>query len=154
MTSLTSAEITALHEALDDEYRSWAIYNQVIADFGETPPFSNIREAEARHIDALVVLFHRYGLPIPDNPWLEKVERFASRQEACEAAVKAEIENGEMYDRLLAATERKDILTVLRNLQEASVERHLPAFRRCAEGGGGGCGGKGGSGRRRQGRSC
>lgn len=104
----------------------------MIADFGDEPPFSNIRDAEARHIDALVRLFHRYGLPVPSNPWPGKVERFADRQAACEAGVKAEIDNGEMYDRLLAASERPDILTVLRNLQEASQQRHLPAFQRCA----------------------
>jgi hypothetical protein len=36
---------------------------------------------------------------------------------------------------------RRDILTVFQRLQEASQQRHLPAFRRCAERGveGGGC---------------
>jgi hypothetical protein len=78
---------------------------------------------------------------VPENPWLGKVTRFASRQAACEAGVTAEIANGEMYERLLESTQRPDILTVLRSLQEASQERHLPAFQRCAQrsaGGGGG----------------
>ncbi len=35
MNSLTEIEIRALNEALDDEYRSWATYDQVIADFGK-----------------------------------------------------------------------------------------------------------------------
>jgi hypothetical protein len=141
MNPLIDAEIQALNEALDDEYLAWATYDQVIADFGEAPPFSNIREAEARHIEALCTLFARYGLPVPENPWLGKVTRFASRQAACEAGVTAEIANGEMYERLLESTQRPDILTVLRSLQEASQERHLPAFQRCAQrsaGGGGG----------------
>ncbi|MDA8255437.1 MAG: DUF2202 domain-containing protein [Betaproteobacteria bacterium] len=141
MNPLTETEICALNEALDDEYRAWATYDQVIADFGEAPPFSNIREAEARHIEALSTLFVRYGLPIPANPWPGKVMRYASLQEACEAGVAAEIANGEMYDRLLGATQRPDILTVLRTLQEASQQRHLAAFQRCAQrpatGGGG-----------------
>ena len=59
MNPLTEAEIHALNEALDDEYLAWATYDQVIADFGEMPPFSNIREAEARHIEALCTLFAR-----------------------------------------------------------------------------------------------
>jgi len=134
MSELTKAEISALHEALDDEYYAWATYDQVIADFGEVRPFSNIREAEARHIEALLSLFRRYGFPVPDNPWPGKVERYDSLQEACEAGVAAEIANGELYDRLLAATQREAIRTVLRNLQEASQQRHLAAFRRCAEG--------------------
>lgn len=51
MAGLTVAEIHALNETLDDEYRSWASYDQVIADFGDVRPFSNIRAAEARHIE-------------------------------------------------------------------------------------------------------
>jgi len=147
MTPLTVSEITALHEALDDEYRAWSTYDQVIRDFGEAPPFSNIREAEARHIEALRMLYERYGLVVPENPWPGKVTRYANLQEACAAGVAAEIENGALYERLLASTQRPDILTVFRNLQEASQQRHLPAFQRCAERGAGG-----GGGRRRRGR--
>jgi hypothetical protein len=54
--------------------------------------------------------------------------------------VAAEIANGEMYERLLGATQRTDILAVLRNLQQASQQRHLPAFQRCAQRGTGGRG--------------
>jgi hypothetical protein len=146
MNSLTDIEIQVLHEALDDEYHAWATYDQVIADFGEAPPFSNIREAEARHIEALCTLFARYGLPVPENPWPGKVERYASVQAACEEGVAAEIANGEMYERLLGSSLRPDIVTVLRNLQEASQQRHLSAFQRCAQRSAGGSGGAGGAG--------
>lgn len=135
MDALTEAEVRTLHEALDDEYRAWATYDQVIRDFGEVRPFSSIREAEARHIEAVRSLFTRYGLPIPENPWPGRIERYASLQAACAAGVTAEIANGDLYERLLQTTRREDILAVLRNLQEASQQRHLPAFRRCAEGG-------------------
>lgn len=141
MDILSETEIRALHEALDDEYHAWSTYDQVIRDFGEVPPFGNIREAEARHIEALCTLYTRYGLTVPENSWPGRVERHPNLQAACEAGVAAEIANGEMYDRLLAATGRPDILTVLRNLQAASQQRHLPAFQRCAQSGaGGGCG--------------
>jgi len=140
MNTLTEAEIHALNEALEDEYLAWTTYDQLIADFGEVRPFSNIREAEARHIEALCTLFECYGLTIPENPWPGKVERYASLQAACEAGVSAEIANGEMYERLLETSQRPDIVMVLRNLQEASQQRHLPAFQRCAERGGGGRG--------------
>ena len=138
MTELTENEIRALHEALDDEYHAWMTYDQVIADFGAVAPFSNIRDAEARHLEALHTLYTLYGLPIPANPWSGKALRYANLQEACEAGVAAEIANGELYERLLAATNRPDIWIVFRNLQEASQQRHLPAFQRCAQGGGGG----------------
>jgi hypothetical protein len=133
MDTLTEAEVAALHEALDDEYKAWATYDQVIADFGEVRPFINIREAEARHMSALLRLFERYGLPVPDNTWPGRVERYASLHAACEAGVAGEVENGEMYERLLAATRQDDIRNVFLNLQQASQERHLPAFRRCVE---------------------
>ena len=150
MNELTDIEIRILHEALDDEYKSWASYDQVIADFGEVRPFINIRQAEARHIEALLSLFERYGLPVPANPWPGKVERYASLQAACEAGVAAEIANGEMYERLLGKTHRADIITVLHHLQEASQERHLTAFQRCAQRHGGGGRGSGWGARNRQ----
>lgn len=132
MSTLTDAERKALREALDDEYRAWATYDQVIRDFGPQRPFINIREAEARHIEALGMLFRRYGLEIPENTWPGRVPRYPSLREACEAGVEAEIENADLYDRLLQSTVREDILAVLGNLQRASRERHLPAFRRCS----------------------
>lgn len=132
MEPLNEQEVHALHEALEDEYRSWTTYDQVLHDFGEVRPFSNIREAEARHIEALLTLYVRYGLPVPVNTWAGRVERYENLQAACEAGVQAETANGEMYERLLTASSRADILTVLRNLQQASQQRHLPAFHRCA----------------------
>ncbi len=153
MTTLTPAEIRAPHEALDDEYQALATYGQVIADFGEVRPFINIRESEARHIAALERLFAAYGLPVPANPWPGRVPRHASLQEACEAGVAAEVANGAMYDRLLAATGRPDILAVFRNLRDASQQRHLEAFQRCVARPAGGQGNGGGR-RQRARRGC
>ena len=133
MSTLNQSEIDALNEALDDEYRAWATYDRVIRDFGEVRPFINIRDAEARHIEALRSLFVRYGLPFPENPWHDRVPRYTSLREACVAGVAAEIENSRLYERLLESTGRQDILAVFRNLQEASQQRHLPAFQRCVE---------------------
>ncbi len=133
MTELKKTELDALHEALDDEYRSWATYDQVISDFGEVRPFINIREAEARHIQALCSLFISYGITVPKNTWPGQIMQYKTIHEAREASVAAEIENGQMYERLLRSTDRTDILTVFRNLQEASQQRHLAAFQRCVE---------------------
>ena len=128
MSNLNKAEIHALHEALDDEYRAWATYDQVVHDFGAIRPFVNIRDAEARHIGALLALFARYGLQAPANLWPGRVARYASVREACEAGVAAETANAAMYDRLLVTARQPDIVAVLRNLQRASQENHLPAF--------------------------
>ncbi|WP_068805979.1 ferritin-like domain-containing protein [Thauera phenolivorans] len=151
MNALNDNDIRVLHEALDDEYHAWATYDQVISDFGEVAPFIHIRDAEGRHIEALLSLFRQFALPVPDNTWPGRVERYPSLLAACEAGVAAEIANAEMYDRLLAAVGRPEILEVLRRLQEASQQRHLPAFERCVErcverGGAGGGPGRGGAG--------
>jgi rubrerythrin len=143
MGVLEEAEIRALHEALDDEYKAWATYEQVIRDFGPERPFSNILESEARHIEALRSLFRFYGLEIPENPWPGRVPRFASTREACEAGIEAEVANAAIYARLMRSTTREDILGVFDDLRRASQERHLPAFRRCATRGRGGGRGRG-----------
>jgi hypothetical protein len=130
---LSAAEQADLIAALDDEYQARATYAQVIEDFGDVRPFSNIVEAEDRHAHALINIFERYGLAVPPDTWPGRVPRFASLHAACEAGVAAEIANAALYDRVLAGTTRLDILTVYRNLQEASQQRHLPAFQRCAE---------------------
>jgi hypothetical protein len=144
---LDPGEQRALLEALDDEHRAWATYAQVLADFGEVRPFANIVESEARHIRALEALCVRYGVPVPENPWPGKVSRFASVHEACAAAVAAEVANAELYARLLAASRHDDLSAVFRNLQQASQERHLMAFRRCVAR-------RGGAGSGRQRRRC
>lgn len=143
MSELTDAEQQALRDALDDEYQAWARYDQVIRDFGPQRPFLNIRDAEARHIEALRALFDRYGLAVPANTWPGRVARYANPQEACEAAVDAEIANAALYDRLMRSTTRPDLLAVFGNLRRASQERHLQAFRRCASRGGGRAAGPG-----------
>jgi hypothetical protein len=135
---LAADERRLLLEALDDEQQAWTLYDQVIRDFGPQRPFIHIREAEARHIAALQTLFERYHVRIPRNPWPGRVARYATAQEACAAAVEAEIANGDLLQRLAARATRPDVLAVLRNLQRASA-RHLAAFQRCAtrhEGGG------------------
>lgn len=152
---LDRSEVHGLLEALDDEHRAHATYRQVLADFGaDVAPFAHIVESESRHIDALLGLFARYSVEAPDNPWPGNVTRYASVADACRAGVDAEIANAELYDRLLASTDRPDVLAVYRNLQRASQQNHLPAFRRGAEHRSGHHGRGGGHGRRwRGGRS-
>ncbi|MGI0480392.1 ferritin-like domain-containing protein [Geminocystis sp. CENA526] len=124
----------ALNEAIQDEYKACETYQVVMEKFGYVRPFSNIIESEKRHIQALIRLFRKYQIPIPINTWGGKISAPKSLQEACEEGVKAEIENGEMYDRLLNLTrEYSDVQRVFLNLQRASQQSHLPAFMRGAQ---------------------
>jgi rubrerythrin len=143
----------ALDEALDDEYKARATYAAVIERFGDVRPFSNIIESEGRHIDALLGVYRRHDLEPPADRWTGRIEAPASVEEACRRGVAAERDNDAMYARLLDQVDDPDIRAVMTRLRDASRERHLPAFERCLERGGG-CGGGGrGHGRRRRGRS-
>jgi hypothetical protein len=129
---LSESEVEALLMALDDEYKAWSVYDQVIADFGAVRPFTNIQRAEANHIAALVALFDRYGLDVPENEWPGSVPAFDTLSEACEAGVQAEIDNADLYDQLFGMADNSDILQVFGSLQQASQTKHLPAFESCA----------------------
>ncbi len=137
MTDLDDGTRGALREALDDEYKARATYRAVIARFGAVRPFSRIVESEERHIAALAWLFDRHGVPMPPDRWAGAVEPPATIGEACRAGVQAEIDNAALYDRLmtLAGHAPEDVRRVFTNLRDASQERHLPAFRRCAAAG-------------------
>jgi len=134
LTNLSESEIEALHMALEDEYKAWSVYDQVIADFGQVRPFTNIRRAEETHIAALVALFQRYGLDVPINEWPDNVPTFETLGQACEAGVQAEIDNAALYDQLFSMVDSPDVIQVFTSLQWASQAKHLPAFERCASG--------------------
>jgi hypothetical protein len=136
----------ALNEAIQDEYKARALYQKVMEKFGTIRPFSNIIKAEEQHISELKPIFEKYGIDIPQDEWYEKVPEFATVQEACEAGVKAEIENAGMYDEFFTFVKEQDIIDTFTRLRDASQEKHLPAFQRCASRGGSGKG-QGGAGR-------
>jgi hypothetical protein len=148
---LSKDEIHGLLLALNDEYHAYAVYGQVVSDFGANAPFANIQNSEQAHINALISQFNLYSVPVPANPWLGKIPSFASVTAACAAGVDAEIANRDLYTSLFQSTERAGIVNVYQSLQWASDQKHLPAFQSCASGmtqPGGGLGqGRGGNGR-------
>ena len=128
---LDEEEVDALLMALDDEYKAWSVYDQVIADFGDVRPFTQIMRAEENHIAALVTLFDRYGLDVPVNA-TDEVPHFDTLADACAAGVQAENDNAVLYDELFSTVDNPDIIRVFTALQQASQIKHLPAFERCA----------------------
>lgn len=143
---------TILLEALEDERKAEATYAAVLAKFGNVRPFSNIIDAERRHSSAIERQMVRLGMPIPLNEWEGRAPAPASLADACRGAVQAEVENIALYDRLLPSIADSAVRQVLENLQAASRDNHLPAFRRCLareEGQGGGGFGQSGRGRGR-----
>lgn len=135
----------SLNMAIDDEYKAYTLYEATIEKFGSIRPFSNIINAEARHIESIENLMIQYEIPIPVNPY--KKEKMmdlvpATIDEACKIGVQAEIDNAKLYDeKILPLVEGfADAKLVLQNLRDASQLRHLPAFQRCGHGDGKGKG--------------
>jgi hypothetical protein len=74
---LSEDEVEALLMALDDEYEAWSVYDQVMADFGPVWPFTIMRQAEEKHIAALVRLFDRCELDVPATPGQARCPRLS-----------------------------------------------------------------------------
>ena len=134
---MSPSEEEALVQALQDEYKAWSVYEQVIAKFGDVRPFTSIQKAEENHIAALLRLFDAYGLEAPSNEWLDSdmVSGFNTVGDACAGGVDAEIANAAVYDGLFSKeglNEYPDIIQVFNALKQASLSQHLPAFERCA----------------------
>lgn len=131
---MASAELmNILLDALDDERKAEATYAAVIDKFGPVRPFSNIIEAEQRHAAALERQLQRLGFAVPPNPWTGNVTAPATLAQACESGVQGELENIALYERLIPMIDDPSARQVMENLQAASRDRHLPAFRRCLE---------------------
>ena len=131
MNKLSLAEI--LNEALMDEYKARDSYQKIIETFGPVRPFINIAKAEQTHIELLLPLYEKYTVPLPADPDPDRVSVPQSLLAACQMGVEAELANVAMYDNLIVATDLPDVVDVLRRLQAASRDHHLPAFQRCVE---------------------
>jgi len=134
---LSESEIQAMTEALMDEYKARDFYTLVIEKFGDVNPFVNIKRAEEMHIDSLKKLFEKYGLQIPEDTMMDEAKELMKNvneiKDACEIGVQAEIENGEIYERLFEMVDNQDIEAVFTSLRDASINNHLKAFEKCAE---------------------
>ncbi len=121
----------------DGEYAALASYQAVLDAFGaDVEPYASIREAEARHADALTRQLERQGISVPENPYLGLIPAPEDLQTAAEAWAEGEVANVELYDNLIAQTEDSRLLRVFENLRRASAEQHLPAFEAAAANGG------------------
>ncbi|SHM77639.1 ferritin family protein [Gracilibacillus kekensis] len=115
--------------AIQDEYLAQARYNNIIGTFGNVPTFIRIREAELRHISALLPLFERYQVPLPNDISASFVTTPENLKAAYAAGVQGEIDNIAMYERFLSINIPNDVRTVFTQLRNASLN-HLAAFER------------------------
>lgn len=173
--TLNEAAKTALVTALsgkDGEYAARAEYEAVLNKFGaDVLPYSHIIQAEDNHIAALEQQCRAFGVPIPEDPYLGKVQSPATLMEAAKMGILAEEANVKMYDELLKAVQGyPTLMQVFTRLQSASANRHLAALQAAEANGGqvtsaicsqagcprqqGGCCGQFGEGCRQQSGQC
>jgi len=120
----------ALTYAIQDEYLAQARYDTIIAKFGSIRPFTQIKSAEQRHISALLTLFKKYNVKIPEDNAKQYTKEPASLKEAFQAGVEGEIDNIAMYKKLTSIPELpQDVKAVMKQLGDAS-QNHLAAFKR------------------------
>ncbi|MEF2291100.1 MULTISPECIES: ferritin family protein [Virgibacillus] len=119
--------ISMLTYALQDEYLAQARYNTILETFGYIRTFAQIQEAEKRHIEALLTLFDRYQVAIPEDASAKFVTTPNNIKAAYAQGVEGEIDNISMYEKFLTYTIPADMQTVFSQLRNASLN-HLQAF--------------------------
>jgi hypothetical protein len=124
--------VQALRLALADEKRAQVFYTMVLERHGPHQPFLSIVEAERRHFEGLAAIALRWGVPIPDIDWRREITVPDAFADCCAIGVHAEIENYEMYDHFLAYPLPPELVQAFKARREASSDRHLPTFIRCA----------------------
>ncbi|MCM3587302.1 rubrerythrin family protein [Mesobacillus maritimus] len=130
--ALSAASLTLpqmLTYALQDEFLAQARYTNILQTFGNIRTFAQIKEAEMRHISALLPLFERYQVPIPTDLSQSFVTTPGSVKAAYAAGVQGEIDNISMYNKFLTLNIPNDVRTVFTQVRNASLN-HLAAFER------------------------
>ncbi|WP_338323639.1 DUF2202 domain-containing protein [Halobacillus salinus] len=117
----------ALTFAMQDEYLAQARYDDILNTFGSIRTFERIKQAEQRHINALLTLFNRYQVPVPENDAAAYVTTPGSVKDAYAAGVQGEIDNIAMYEKFLMYELPVDARVVFTQLRNASLN-HLAAF--------------------------
>lgn len=118
----------ALTYSIQDEYLAQARYDAILSKFGDQRPFSQIKEAEKRHIQALLPLFAKHMVNAPKNNAKKFVDEPTSLKDALKSGVQAEKDNIAMYNKFInTPTIPGDVKTVFTNLRNASLN-HLAAF--------------------------
>ena len=115
--------IDNLLKALDDEYKAYSFYFSA-SEFGA--PFTNLLEAEANHINAIIFHLNELGVQIPANPYSFATPK--SFEEAATTALQNEQANVELYNTLVANESNLQIIDTFYRLQAASYNNHIPAL--------------------------
>ena len=113
--------------SIEDELLAKAEYEKIIEELDAGRPFTNIVEAEKKHIEYLEPLLIKYSVDYPEIPKNPEIPNTLS--EAYRIGVEAEVANIAMYNRFLEEELTDDVREVFIKLRDAS-KNHLKAFER------------------------
>jgi len=121
-----------LQIAIYDKLEAYETFTRIIEKFGNINPFVNIKETEAVHYTILTQLMQKYSIEVPINNFqTTNIDIPNTIIECCELGVAKELNNITMYNNFLSFANDSDIIDILFQLQAASYNNHLPAFRNC-----------------------
>lgn len=130
--SVQGTDLDGLLLALDRQYRLAAIYDRAVADFGARGALAEARLTHRARVDRLVRLYPRYGLAVPANPWTRRTPSFESREHACVAAFRAELDLAVSFDHLSAAADRPELAAAYAAARDTSRGPSVEGLRSCA----------------------
>ena len=131
VTALSEQEAAGLAEAIQEEYTAMNTYQAVINALGDVQPFVRIARSEQQHVNALIRVAQRFGVDVPENAGEVAEIEWSTLTEGCQMGVIFEQVDAALYDELLLNNTNLMLIRVYTNLQQASLNNHLPAFEAC-----------------------
>jgi len=132
-TDLTGSDYdeTSLKATLDillmDEFKARAEYEAIVDEFGLVSPYTQLIQAETKHIQSLERIYDAFGFAIPADTGKDDVVLPTSLDASYQIGITAETNNIALYETYLLTDLPVSIERVFANLQRAS-ENHLATF--------------------------
>jgi len=132
-TDLTGSDYdeTSLKATLDillmDEFKARAEYEAIVDEFGLVSPYTQLIQAETKHIQSLERIYDAFGFAIPADTGKDFVVLPTSLDASYQIGITAETNNIALYETYLLTDLPASIERVFTNLQRAS-ENHLATF--------------------------
>lgn len=132
LPSVDGADLEGLLLTLDREYRLGAIYDRAAADFGARGAIAQGRRAHRQRLARLVRVYRSHGIAVPANPWTVRTPSFASREQACVAAFRGELELNTALADLASTTSRTELASAYKSFRDTSAGPWVEELRTCA----------------------
>ena len=85
------------------------------------------------HLEKLEALFRNYGFDLPNTRCREPIPHFSTIPQAVAAALNAERQNVDIYERLEGTAREPALRQQIVNLEHAAADQRVPSLEACAE---------------------